>query len=220
MIYGECEGVVVRQTKALKGRRILLIVTDRYGKLSAGTSLSEKGKSKSALATRPFTHGRYQLTQGRGHTNIASAETIKSYYGFGEDYDKFLNASLILEFTGKILPEESPAPDIYELLLTCLDLLERRKRNFDAVAVAYLVKILQFSGVFPEAENFRYDELLSALNFDIVNILVYLMENPLSRMEKLALDEDKSAELLRLILRYAERHLDIGSLKSNLLNDT
>jgi DNA repair protein RecO (recombination protein O) len=215
MIYSECEAIVIRQTKALKGRRMLLLFSDKYGKISAGASISERNKSKSALAMRPFTRGRYRLTSSRGYTNVASAETIKSYYGFGEDYDRFLNASLILEFTGKVLPEEIPAPDVYALLLTCLDLLETRKRGFDTIAVVYLIKILQLSGVFPERENFRHDELLSGLSFDIVNILVYLMENPPERMEKLALDEEKSAEILRLIIQYAERHLDIGPLKSN-----
>ncbi|MDR1028459.1 MAG: DNA repair protein RecO [Clostridiales Family XIII bacterium] len=218
MEYGECEGIIIRQTKALKGRRMILLFTDRYGKISAGTSISEKGKGKSALATRPFTLGRYRLASSRGYANITGAETVHSYYAFGEDYDKFVNASLILEFTGKTLPEAAPAPDIYALLRTCFDLLEKRKRNFGAVSVTYMIKILQLSGVFPEAENFRYDELLSSLSFDIVNILVYLMENPPERIGGLALDEDKSDELLRLIIRYAEQHLDVGPLKSNPFN--
>ncbi|MDR2157524.1 MAG: DNA repair protein RecO [Clostridiales Family XIII bacterium] len=214
MICGECEGIVIRQTKALKGRRLLLLFSDAYGKIGAGTSISERSKSKSALAVRPFTRGRYQLASGRGYVNITSAETIQSYYNFGENYGKFLNASLLLEFTGKFLPEEVPAPDVYALLLTCLDLLGKRKRGFDTISLVYLVKVLQLSGVFPEAENFRHDELLSGLGFDIVNILVYLMENPPERMERLMLDEDKSARLLRLIIQYAEQHLDVGPLKS------
>jgi DNA repair protein RecO (recombination protein O) len=218
MLYGECEGIVIRQTKTLKGRRMILLFSDKYGKISVGTSVSERSKGSSALAMRPFTHGRYQLVSSRGFTNIKDAETLRSYYGFGDDYDKFLNASLILEFTGKILPEEVPAPDIYALLLTCLNLLEQRKRGFLTVTALYFVKVLQLSGVLPDAENFQRDELLSALRFDIVNILVYLMENPPERVQRLALDENKGAELLRIIIQYAERHLDIGSLKSNPYN--
>ena len=42
----ETEGIVLRQTKISGGRRMILIFTKQYGKISAGTSLNEKGKGK------------------------------------------------------------------------------------------------------------------------------------------------------------------------------
>jgi DNA repair protein RecO (recombination protein O) len=212
----ECEGIVIKQTKILKGRRMILLLTDRFGKISAGTSVSERGKSKSALAIRPFTVGRYQLKRDRGFTNITSGETIKSYFGLAEDYDKFLNASLALELTSRALPEEAPAADIYYTLIGFLDMMLRRNRNLTTLTNAYFVKLLEAFGVFPEANNFSGNELLLSLDSDIVEVLAFLRKNSMSKVEKLALDGEISAKLLRVLIRYAETHLDIGQLKSAL----
>jgi DNA repair protein RecO (recombination protein O) len=212
----ECEGIVIRQTKILKGRRMIVLLTDRFGKISAGTSVSERGKSKSALAVRPFTVGRYQLRRDRGFTNITSGETLKSYFGLSEDYDKFLNASLALELTSKALPEDAPAGDIYEALIEFLDMMLKRSRNLTTLTNAYFVKLFETSGVFPQADDFLESELISSLDSDIVDVLMFLRGNPMNRVEKLALDGGISAKLLRFLIRYAEAHLDIGQLKSAL----
>jgi DNA repair protein RecO (recombination protein O) len=216
----ECEGIVLRQTKILKGRRMILLLTEPYGLISCGTSVSERSKSRSALAVRPFTRGLYQIRQdergGKTYYNITGGEVIQSYYAFGEDYDKFANASLVLEFTAKTLIEDAAVPEHYLLLASYMELLARRRAGYTTLTVSYLVKSMQLLGVWPERENFHAEELLSAANSDIINELIFLMENPIERMKTLVLDEDKSVRLRRLILRFAERHLDIGSLKSDL----
>jgi DNA repair protein RecO (recombination protein O) len=218
MIF-ECEGIVLRQTKALKGRRLISIFTDGYGKVSAGTNLSEKSKSRSALAVRPFTRGRYTLKRERSFINIQSAETVKSYYSLGDDYAKFTNASLVLEFAGRMLPEDAPAPELYAETLKFLDLLDGRKRAHGTLTAAWLVKALDYAGVLPEPENFGSDKLLSALGFDTLEALTYLGGNPLEKMAALALDDEIARALIRTLLRYAERHIDIGNLKSEALLD-
>lgn len=215
-MFEECEGIIIRQTKTLKGRRMILMLTDKFGKISAGTSISERGKSKSALSIRPFTHGRYQLNTSKGFTNISSGEVIHSYYGLAENYDKFVNASFSLEFTSKILPENANANYYFTILQEYLSMIEARKRSFSTVTNAYLIKLLQHSGVLPEADIFEADELLSTLDSDIVNLILFFRNNPLSCTEKLALQSDKGTQLLRFLVSYAEQHLDIGPLKSGI----
>ncbi|MDR0596418.1 MAG: DNA repair protein RecO [Clostridiales Family XIII bacterium] len=210
----ECNGIVLRQTKALKGRRMILLFTDRLGKVSCGTSISERGKSASALAVRPFTVGRYTLRRERGYTNISGAETIKSYYSYGEDYDKYVNASLVLEFAGKLLPEEAPAPELYAATLSFMDMMERRRSAHRTLTAAWLVGALGFAGVLPDAQNFGSDDLLSALEFDTLEALAYMMGNPLEQMSALALDDGIASTLIRTLLRFAEQHLDITNLRS------
>jgi DNA repair protein RecO (recombination protein O) len=193
---------------------MILLFSDRFGKFSAGTFISETGKSKSALAMRRFTRGLYHVNESKGYKSITSAETIKSYYAFGENIEKYASASFVLEFTEKMLPEELPAPDVYELLVVFLSLLERRKQDVETLTLSYMVKALQIAGVFPEPENFQSETLLSALDFDIVGVLIYLMENPLEGMERLTLDDSIRRTLFRTMRRFAEFHLDIGPLKS------
>lgn len=145
----DTEGIVFRQIKASYGRRMILLFSKKFGKISAGTGIREKGKSKSSLSLSPFTYGRYELFKGRESYNINSAEVIKSYYAIGENIDKYMNGAYVLEFTEKILAEEAPAPGIFNLLLEFFDVLEKRERAIGTLVLAYQTKALKYSGVFP-----------------------------------------------------------------------
>ncbi len=149
----DTEGIVLRQVKTSYGRRMILLFSKKYGKISAGTGIGEKGRSKSSLALRPFTYGRYELFKNRDNYNINGADVIKSYYRIGEDVDKYMNGSYVLEFTERILGEEIPSPGIFGLLLDFFDLLENRNRGIGTLVLAYQTKVLKYCGVMPELDH-------------------------------------------------------------------
>ena len=242
------EGIVFRQTKTLNSRRMILLFSNEQGKISAGTSISEKSKSKSALAMRPFTLSHFDITENKGYFNIKSADTIKSYYKLGEDLDKFSHASYIMEFTEKLLPEHVASPKLFSLLKTYLHILEVRKRSFETLTIAYMVKAMQIGGVAPQVKkciicgeenepvyfniadagflckncievgrNNSSDKLLYRINFDIVNVLNFLLENPLKRVEKLELAPNLATKLQEILREYTAYHLDIGNIKSEIM---
>ena len=105
----DTEGIVLKQVKTAYGRRMILLFSQKYGKISVGTSINEKGRNKSALALRPFTYGKYDLFKNRDSFNLNNASVLKSYYKIGEDVDKYMNSSYILEFTEKVLQEGQPS---------------------------------------------------------------------------------------------------------------
>ena len=101
----DTEGIVLGQVKALGGRRMILLFSKKYGKISVGTSMNEGGRSKAALAVRAFSYGRYELFKSRESYNLNSGQVLRSYYSLGEDLDKYTAASFVLELTEKVLPE-------------------------------------------------------------------------------------------------------------------
>lgn len=149
----DTEGIVLRQVKTAYGRRMVLLFSKKYGKISAGTSISERGKNKSALAMRPFTYGRYELFKNRESYNINGAQVLKSYYGLGEDVDKYMNSAYILEFTEKILPQEQPAQAMFTLILDFLQMMEKRQKGHGTLVLGYEVKTLKIMGIMPQLEE-------------------------------------------------------------------
>lgn len=149
----DTEGIILRQIKTVGGRRMLLLFSRKYGKISVGTSIAEGGKSKSALATRPFTYGRYELFKGRDSYNLNNAQVLKSYYAFGEDLDKYMAASYVLELTERLLTEELPQPAIFKLLTGFMESLELRSKKHDTLILAYMVKLLEALGTMPELDE-------------------------------------------------------------------
>ena len=149
----DTEGIVLRQVKTSYGRRMILLFSRKYGKISAGTNIGDRGKSKSSLALRPFTYGRYELFKNRDNYNINTAEVIKSYYKIGEDVDKYMSGAYVLEFTEKVLTEEVPAPGIFLLLNEFFEMLEKREKGIGTLVLAYQANVLKYMGVMPELDR-------------------------------------------------------------------
>jgi len=149
----DTEGIVLRQIKTSYGRKMIVLFSRKYGKISAGTSIGERGKSKSSLALRPFTYGRYEIFKNRDNYNINTAEAIKSYYKIGEDVDKYMSGAYILEFTEKILADEVPAPGVFFLLNEFFEMLEKREKGIGTLVLAYQANVFKYMGVMPELDR-------------------------------------------------------------------
>lgn len=152
-MYTETEGIILRQTKTVNGRRMILLFSKKFGKISAGTSLTEKGRSKAALAMRPFAYGRYEMFKNQDNFNIQSAEMVKSYFKIGEDIEKFMGSSYVLELTDKLLQEGLPNPKYFQLLLDFFEVMEKRETDVKTLILAFEMKVLQIFGVAPQLEQ-------------------------------------------------------------------
>ncbi|MDD6042834.1 MAG: DNA repair protein RecO [Eubacteriaceae bacterium] len=241
-MYINSEAIVFRQIKAAGGRRMLLLFTKKYGKISAGSNISEKGRGKAALALRPFAYGDYELFKNRDFYNLNSGEVKKSFFRIGENLDKYMQASIAMELTEKVLPEGLPQPKIFNLLVEFLSALENREKSHETLLLAYEIKLLELMGTLPETEqcaccgskdeldffsvidggmicnNCRkigHERLIYQPEFDIVSILNYFLKMPMSKFEKLALNEDVAVKLQQILREYLSYHLDVGSLKSD-----
>ena len=149
----DTEGIVLRQFKTVNGRTMLVIFSRKFGKISVATNQTGGGKNKSALAAKPFTYGEYELYKGRDIYNLNSGRVIKSYFDIGDDLDKFMAASYVLELTDKILMEEDPQPKLFVDLSECLEAIEKRNRKMDTLVLAYIVKALDNTGTMPELDS-------------------------------------------------------------------
>ncbi len=153
-MFTDTEGMVLKQVKIAGGRRMIHIFTQKYGKISVGTGITERNsKSKAALAIRPFTYGKYEISKNRDYYNLSGAEVKKSYYGLGEDLDKYAAASTALELTDKVLQEESPQPRLFSLLIDFMDRLDKGASSCETLLLAYEIKLLAVMGASPVLER-------------------------------------------------------------------
>jgi len=208
-MYTECEGIILRQTKTSYGRRMIVLLSDKYGKISAGTSISEKGKNKSSLALRPFTKGHYELYKNSDSFNINAAQTLESYYGIGEDIDKYMAASYVLELTDRMIEENQQIKPMYELLCSFLAALTSRKTAFGTLVIAFQVQALSILGL-----SMSRNPLLQEESSDKIKVINYLEEHPISSFSNLALQENMEKSLSKYIKKYISSYLGIENLKS------
>lgn len=215
VMYTDTEGVVLRQTKTVNGRRMIVLFSKQYGKISAGTSISERGKNKTALALRPFTYGRYELFKNRDTYNINGAETLQSYYQIGEDVDKFMCASYVLELTDRLLPEDQPAPAMLTLLLDFFTLLAKRKTSYETLVIGFQLRALTLAGVAPELDNpDELDERFKDIDSEALDALRFISKHPIASLDGIGLKPDVERQLRASLKAYYSYHLGIDNLKS------
>lgn len=153
-MLADSTGIILRRINATSGRKMLSIFTQKYGKISAGTSISEKSsKGKATLSLNRFTYGRYEIFRSRDFYNVNSGEVVKSFFQIGEDPDKYFAASFALELTDKALPEELPQPKLLNELVDFLGTLEDRSKGFITLVIAYEIKLLDAVGMLPNLDE-------------------------------------------------------------------
>ncbi len=248
-MYVDTQGIVLRTTKLTDGRKLLVLFTQEYGKITCSSNLAEGGKKKSGLATRPFTYSKFNLYKKRDYFSVNSADVRKSYYSLGEDIDKYMAASLVLEYTDRVLPENEKSMQIFNLLRDYLEVISQRQGKYETLTLAYKLKTLKYLGCSPELKRccccggeikkdqrkvvFSISEgglicescrrnmagdlklsLIYELDFGMIDVMNYMLLNPLEKLKGLALNPEIEGILAELLKKYIDYHLDIGDLKS------
>ena len=132
---------------------MILLFSKKFGKISAGSGITEKGRSKAALALRPFAYGRYEMFKNQERFNIQSAEVIRSYFKIGENIDKFMASSYIMEISDKLLEEGAQNIKYFQLMLDFFDVMEKREADMLTLVLAFEIKALQILGVAPQLDG-------------------------------------------------------------------
>jgi recombinational DNA repair protein (RecF pathway) len=225
-MIAEYTGIVIRQTKATGSLRMIHIFTREAGLTGFGTRISERSKGGGALAIRPFVYGRYTVSERGGGSastdpfrTITQAETIDAHFALGEDAQRFAEASFVLEFTNKALPQGVRAETIFDLLVQYLSLLCRRRKDFRLLTIAFMIQAMQELGVFPDRASLADGVLPIPMNDDILETVVYIGGRPLEEMENLTLKAGTERAAFGMLKEFAREHLDLGTLKSERLLD-
>ena len=239
----ETEGIVLRKTEMYNNVRMVTLLTKKYGKISCATTLPEKGRKKGSFAVQPFSYGIYNIFKSRRSIYLNSFEPKKSFFKIGEDIEKYACGAYALEFTDKLTPEEEPVPEIFNLLIDYMSILDVRNSNFKSLLLAYLIKLIQKDGIAPElkycvsceknTEKMYFsveeggllceackktiiepDTLIYVANFGIIDVVKYILNNPLHIMAKVAVDTEIEENIFKVLKHYCSYHLGIDKIKS------
>lgn len=239
----QTNGIVLKHIKTGNDRRIIVIFSQKLGKVSVASSTTYHTKSKSSAVLQPFNYGKYMLYHNKDIYNMNQGEVIKSFYKIGEDIDKYACCSYILEFTDKILPEHQSDYKTFNLLLDFLNVMEARKKDYLMIVRAYEIKALAYNGIMPQfqecarcgdtnTKDFSILEgsllcqscrdnntLILNLDHTIIEVIKYIEQHSIKELEKLSLDKKVLEELNTFMQLYLKHHMEINNMKSiNFLN--
>jgi DNA repair protein RecO (recombination protein O) len=143
------EAIVIRSRSVREADRLITVLTPSMGKLPVTVRGARRITSRLGGHLDVFNHVHLTLALGHRVDVVTGAESIESFGRLKADLDRLAAGLYLLEMADGLLPEASPHPGAYVLLLEAVRALDLGAQP-EAVARYAELKMLEDSGYLPE----------------------------------------------------------------------
>lgn len=141
-------GIVLRDYK-IDENRVLTLLTDEHGVITAFANGANRTRSKLAASTELLCYSNLVLFRSRDRYSVDKADAHRIFFGIRSDLDKLGLASYLAELTMELAPREEEAGVYLKLLLNTLHLLEKEGRPPLQLKALYELRLLTLAGYMP-----------------------------------------------------------------------
>ncbi len=228
-------GIVLRHTPIGEADRVLTLLTSDLGKVRAVARGVRRVKSKLAGHVEPFTYVSVSISYGRTLDVISEAQTIRSFGRLRENLLLISEAVYLSELADAFSNEQEPTPEIFHLLIECLDALESTDDTTRLIRW-FEIQLLDATGFRPELYecvecrlvlepgDYIYNcsrggllcngckvqsvEVALPLSINANKTLRYYQRNPLLNVLKVPIPKPVSDEIGRVLRAYSRYVLE------------
>lgn len=242
-------GLVLKEVKLREADRILTLLTQELGIVSASARGSLRPKNKLFSASGLFSYSEWTLHEGKTMYSVDEATPIEVFFGLRQSIEAVSVASYIAEMLQILSPTGEEAAMLLKLALNSLYLLSEQKKDPRTVKAVFELRGLSESGYQPDLEGCgscgseedlaffdfgngvllcgdcaRRKAVSSNLSPGVLSALRHIVSAPDERLFAFSLGEDNQRQLFRLVESYVLFHLDyppktLSFLKTILEND-
>ncbi|HWR43899.1 DNA repair protein RecO [Sporomusa sp.] len=132
--------------------RVVTLFSREHGIVTAMAYGARQPRNRLGGGLQPFSHLNLAISSGgKGMDTIKQCEIQTSFRQIREDLTRLAYANFIAELTTGLWPERQSAPEVFDTLLTVLNLLAARNPRIAALAGAW--HLMVFAGFQPEYER-------------------------------------------------------------------
>ncbi len=144
------QGVVLRTYRLGEADRIVVLLTERHGKVRAVAKGVRRTSSKFGARVEPLSHVALLLWEGRGDLDIINqAEVIDHFRVVRDDLDRVTAGLSMLEVADQLAQERHADPRLYAMLVGALRALADETVDPSLVPPAFFLKALVLEGAGP-----------------------------------------------------------------------
>lgn len=147
--------VILKQTPFGETSRIITLLSRDFGLLRGVAKGVRQQSSRLARFLEPLTEVElvlYYYTDRDLHL-ISKSSELNPFHQLRSNPLRLAHSLVIVEHVLRLLPAEDPSPQIYELLVESLRLLDEGAVNERFVLLAFRVKLLHLLGIAPRLEG-------------------------------------------------------------------
>jgi DNA repair protein RecO (recombination protein O) len=144
------QGVVLRTYRLGEADKIIVLLSERHGKVRAVAKGIRRTASKFGARLEPLTNVALLVWQGRGDLDIVNqVEVIDTFRVVREDLDRMAKGLSLLEVADQLAQERHADPRLYQMLVGALRALADPERDPGLLAPAFFLKALVLEGAGP-----------------------------------------------------------------------
>ncbi len=144
--------IVLRRIEFGETDRITTLYTREFGKISAIAKGARKPISRLTGATETLTYGKFQLATGKTLDVITQVEVRHSFPRIRSNLRQLAYATYLAELVERFVEEREPNVDMFDLLLSCLYLLERQN-DPEKIARMFELQFMKLLGYEPTLDR-------------------------------------------------------------------
>lgn len=144
-------GVVLRTYRLGESDRIVVLMTERNGKIRAVAKGVRKTRSKFGSRLEPMSHVKMLVYRGQQLDIVSQAESVEPLSPLFNSLDRASQGLAVLEAVDHLALDREPNPDLYRMLVGGLRTIATRE---SALTVpAFFLKLLHHEGIAPQLSN-------------------------------------------------------------------
>ena len=152
-MYHTTRGLILREAKYKESDKILTILTETEGKLTAKARGVARTRSKLSAATQLLCFSELTLFGNKGYWTINEATTVEQFRGLRGKLELLALGSYIAELLEAVSDEDCPEPEILQLGLNSLYALSEGICPPEQVKAAFELRLMCLSGYRPELDG-------------------------------------------------------------------
>lgn len=145
--------IVLAKTDYKENDRILTIFSPSHGRLTVTARGVKKQNAKLRAGSEVFAFGTFLLDKTRGRYTVTGFDSVDPFTELRENFDRLSAGALLLRMTERSIEEDEPSPQLFSLLLRCLDKLRDEKIPCGMVLSVFMIKFCILAGYQPELDR-------------------------------------------------------------------
>lgn len=152
-MFNTTRALVLREVRYKEADRILTLLTDSQGKITAKARGALRKSSRTAAATQQLCYSEMTLFGNRGKWTVNEAVMIEPFAGLQADLEKLALGCYFAECLEALSMEETPDAALLQLGLNGLYALSSGKYEPMLVKAAFEIRLMCLSGFAPDVQG-------------------------------------------------------------------
>lgn len=164
-------GLVLKERDIAENDKLLLILTERYGKLPVIAKGAKSVKNRHMPSCQLFSYASFCLRRRGNYYYITDSDLIENYYDIRNDVTKFSLASFVCDVVEDVTQEGNNDDEILRLALNTLYAIAKDIKPLEIIRASFELRIASELGFSPDIECCSLCKELRDTNyyFDIID---------------------------------------------------